>query len=187
MRGPTRAVGVTSCACSLFQSTGLMRGPTFNRDNHRRHIFRFNPQASCEARLHPIPVPMIPSVVSIHRPHARPDIQRQKTGLSCGSFNPQASCEARLYCARYSTAASSVSIHRPHARPDCMDHNIVICLKVSIHRPHARPDPLVGLSWLPAVKFQSTGLMRGPTGWLITLQGVAVFQSTGLMRGPTTK
>ena len=80
-------------------------------------------------------------IVSIHRPHTRPDQRRpqprsmqrvfQSTGLIRGPTNT-----------RY-------------------DNRFVV--PVSIHRPHTRPDLQYSSQDICRVTFQSTGLIRGPT------------------------
>ena len=125
---------------SLFQFTGLIRGPTeneiadvmsFDISIHRPHT---RPD-ECLTYLKPI------LAISIHRPHTRPDqyisiawlrpFKFQFTGLIRGptvsggstlqsiiDFNSQASYEARRRCKYGIYKTISISIHRPHTRPD---------------------------------------------------------------------
>ena len=170
----------------MFQSTGLIRGPTYWRYTkaglkmvsiHRPHtrpdnniyipLFvqrRFNPQASYEARLYTTYRWIIFVEVSIHRPHTRPDdnFRRRRTVFFC--FNPQASYEAR--------------------QPN---NKISRCTQRSFN-PQASYEarlimPPPGIS---SCRFQSTGLIRGPTrGFSLSTSNSSLFQSTGLIRGPT--
>ena len=124
----------------MFQFTGLIRGPT----------------CKCIQSI-------IYFIVSIHRPHTRPDtfsrqvlhanLAFQFTGLirgptrclrfaicRTGCFNSQASYEARLLTSVVGSRRDSVSIHRPHTRPDPLRWQADDTDLVSIHRPHTRPD-----------------------------------------------
>ena len=165
MRGPTTLLHGVVIKHIIFQSTGLMRGPT-----ERVLIFalirqNFNPQASCEARpyhawlfafweiFQSTGLMRGPTdgcclmwtfpIISIHRPHARPDVLLssivmlafifQSTGLMRGPTT-SAYFSASSYVLFQSTGLmrgptfkekwvrtrgqAVISIHRPHARPD---------------------------------------------------------------------
>ena len=123
-----------------FQFTGLIRGPTSD--------------ISTIESL---------SVVSIHRPHTRPDCPRPAYHSCYHCFNSQASYEARrphhsrpagrslfqftglirgpTRKRRSNGTDYGVSIHRPHTRPDEQFFIREFGRDgVSIRRPHTRPD-----------------------------------------------
>ena len=74
IRGPTLASKSASSALSIFQFTGLIRGPTNLRLDAAGQPANFNSQASYEAR--PINQSQLirQLIISIHRPHTRPDM-----------------------------------------------------------------------------------------------------------------
>ena len=81
---------------TLFQFTGLIRGPTFNRVLAVIQAVRFNSQASYEARPQTLDTSARLSLISIHRPHTRPDFEQSHCCSRNGNyFNSQASYEAR--------------------------------------------------------------------------------------------
>ena len=148
---------------TLFQFTGLIRGPTFNRVLAVIQAVRFNSQASYEARLLVFSAAYHVLDVSIHRPHTRPDCLYARSGSQLhmfqftglirgptmvagnrppgfGSFNSQASYEARLAGTGHINIIIDVSIHKPHTRPDAVFLPGALADTVSIHRPHTRPD-----------------------------------------------
>ena len=106
---------------------------------------------------------MIKFIISIHRPHTRPDAKSKFLVQYPHDFNSQASYEARPRLVRY-----------------CCQY-----LKISIHRPHTRPDSLSCRQLVLLLPFQFTGLIRGPTSILRAGLGGHQFQFTGLIRGPT--
>ncbi len=132
----------------------------------RTCLIRFNPQASYEARLDQPQFSVTQSGVSIHRPHTRPDEFHPAMLCNYPSFNPQASYEARhtlfrsvLPTLRFNPQASY------EARHPCPCAGSAHT-SVSIHRPHTRPDDACEPLPHKQFQFQSTGLIRGPTGQL---------------------
>ena len=118
IRGPTR-LKVHMSWEEVFQSTGLIRGPTL------RHLSQ-----------------ALAQMISIHRPHTRPDCFLPCSLMGIIYFNPQASYEARLELQIQLKSFVIISIHRPHTRPDPLKQFLLnVSFKISIHRPHTRPDP----------------------------------------------
>ena len=110
-------IGFAATISTVFQFTGLIRGPTdWERD------FR------CQTGI------------SIHRPHTRPDGFPRPTIHLIHYFNSQASYEARQNILFFSYAVVVISIHRPHTRPDLCLRKYHSARLISIHRPHTRPD-----------------------------------------------
>ena len=149
-----------------------------------KKLRNFNPQASCEARLIEDGYGVIIKI-SIHRPPARPDHQSYIQFYSLCHFNPQASCEARLLALPIAIIAVCISIHRPPARPDFKTQLVII--KMTNFNPQASCEARQNLKIETALysRFQSTGLLRGPTFFYFLQSILSIFQSTGLLRGPT--
>ena len=138
---PDSICSLVFTSLTLFQFTGLIRGPTYEAEKkadyyeisiHRPHT---RPDAALSAGSRRA------FGISIHRPHTRPDaypllfppmqIQFQFTGLIRGP-TPHP---------RFTRRRPLISIHRPHTRPDCrFRFSCIPGLIISIHRPHTRPD-----------------------------------------------
>ena len=124
-------------ARGVFQSTLLMRGATSVSSKHaatryfnprssceerhrlitqRQSSTHFNPRSSCEERLDPKEAHEL-SLISIHAPHARSDVELFQTVIGL-----------------------DISIHAPHARSDARAEFDYLTIVISIHAPHARSD-----------------------------------------------
>ncbi len=146
----------------MFQSTGLIRGPTIVILCVSVYPLRFNPQASYEARQEyardKYGVVMFQSTGLIRGPTREHglcagDHGFQSTGLIRGPTRLVMGISQVML-----TFQSTGLIRGPTADVDNLDSQD----DVSIHRPHTRPDSNLAaaarLFW-----FQSTGLIRGPT------------------------
>ena len=132
--------GPRGAAVPSFQSTLLMRGATTMARAGTKPTCNFNPRSSCEERRRRRRGARHLTLISIHAPHARSDVEYGLIG--------------KWY---------AISIHAPHARSDVPLRSMIFTSRISIHAPHARSDFLsVGWEGL-MIKFQSTLLMRGAT------------------------
>ena len=103
---------------SRFQFTGLIRGPTGTSSSITVNQFHFNSQASYEARHEKARKMAGDLLISIHRPHTRPDVSAWPLKLSVAPFQFTGLIRGPTLHCRYSTTRVIISIHRPHTRPD---------------------------------------------------------------------
>ena len=125
---------------NTFQFTGLIRGPTSTLPPSFKIYSYFNSQASYEARRDVRSRFATSSIISIHRPHTRPDADLIHKMLTPG-----------------------ISIHRPHTRPDL--DSLTSLKRLFDFNSHAAYEARRGggCSDSHQCVFQFTGLIRGPT------------------------
>ena len=98
IRGPTKNAYTFHAMFHVFQSTGLIRGPT-----SLRYLYR------CRTD------------VSIHRPHTRPDDDLNvREDPNIEGFQSTGLIRGPTYRSAITAPVPVVSIHRPHTRPDLL-------------------------------------------------------------------
>ena len=133
-------------ACSIFQSTLLMRGATCTRVRQSASRTDFNPRSSCEERhLVQFGQIFVRLDISIHAPHARSDAWITASPTTLAHFNPRSSWEERPQRRSESRCKTclfqSTLLMRGATR---LERRSVVPERISIHAPHARSDRSVG-------------------------------------------
>ena len=134
-----------------------------NPRRYRASMMYFNPRSSGEERpAYESGIKRGMSHISIHAPHARSDSRRRSQTRSA-RFQSTLLMRGATELRTDADILDEISIHAPHARSDGYVNGEYRSHRISIHAPHARSDRYWDLSNIPAIKFQSTLLMRGAT------------------------
>ena len=149
----------------------------------------FNPRSSCEERHVDGTLLVIPTVISIHAPHARSDLSLLLHLCHTSIFQSTLLMRgATLVPVAVPLSVRLISIHAPHARSD-ENHPATIESSKNFNPRSSCEERRRSyvIEWQPMTHFNPRSSCEERRDMRISISVITLFQSTLLMRGATGK